>query len=101
MIGTINCVYETPCGWCSKWDKKCNKKIPERGQRAKCNPADDIIDDIGESIKVVTNKICESELDHEWECIGVSTTGTTFRCKKCNATKIYPCNFNSKIFVTI
>ena len=24
MIGTINCVYETPCGWCSKWDKKCD-----------------------------------------------------------------------------
>lgn len=31
MIGTINCVYETPCGWCSKWDKKCDNKIPERG----------------------------------------------------------------------
>ena len=31
MIGTINCVYETPCGWCSKWDKKCNKKIPLGG----------------------------------------------------------------------
>lgn len=29
MMGTINCVYETPCGWCSKWDKKCDKKIPE------------------------------------------------------------------------
>lgn len=27
MIGTINCVYETPCGWCSKWDKKCDRKI--------------------------------------------------------------------------
>ena len=27
MIGTINCVYETPCGWCSKWDKKCDSKI--------------------------------------------------------------------------
>lgn len=27
MIGTANCVYETPCGWCSKWDKKCNKRI--------------------------------------------------------------------------
>ena len=49
MIGTINCVYETPCGWCSKWDKKCDNKIPERGQRAKCNP----VDDIGESIKFV------------------------------------------------
>lgn len=27
MMGTINCVYETPCGWCSKWDKKCDNKI--------------------------------------------------------------------------
>ena len=26
MMGTFNCVYETPCGWCSKWDKKCDKK---------------------------------------------------------------------------
>ena len=45
MIGTFACVYETPCGWCSKWDKKCNKKIPERGQREKVNPVDDAIDD--------------------------------------------------------
>ena len=29
MTGTINCTYETPCGWCTKWDKKCNKKIGE------------------------------------------------------------------------
>ena len=21
------CCYITPCGWCAKWDKKCNKKI--------------------------------------------------------------------------
>ena len=28
MIGTANCTYETPCGWCAKWDKKCDKKIP-------------------------------------------------------------------------
>lgn len=27
MMGSINCCYETPCGWCSKWDKKCDKKI--------------------------------------------------------------------------
>ena len=26
MIGTMNCNYETPCGWCAKWDKKCDKK---------------------------------------------------------------------------
>ena len=101
MIGTINCVYETPCGWCSKWDKKCDNKIPERGQRAKINPVDEVIDVIDESIKVVTNKICETESDHEWECIGVSTAEFTFRCKKCYATKTYPCNFNSEISITI
>ena len=50
MIGTLNCVYATPCGWCSKWDKKCDKKAPERGQRAKCNLIDD----------AATNKICQS-----------------------------------------
>lgn len=27
MIGSSNCIYETPCGWCSKWDKKCDRKI--------------------------------------------------------------------------
>lgn len=44
MMGTINCVYETPCGWCSKWDKKCDKKEPKR------NPIDDAV--------ATTNKMC-------------------------------------------
>lgn len=22
-----SCTYETPCGWCTKWDKKCDEKI--------------------------------------------------------------------------
>ena len=101
MIGTINCVYETPCGWCSKWDKKCDNKISEQGQRAKCNPADDVIDVMDESIKVLTNKICKSESDHEWECCGISTIGTDYRCKKCGAHKTYPIEYNDKIIVTI
>lgn len=21
------CMYETPCGWCAKWNKKCDRKI--------------------------------------------------------------------------
>lgn len=41
MMGTMNCTYETPCGWCTKWDKKCDKKIPERGLRTKMKPVDD------------------------------------------------------------
>ena len=24
---TMKCTYSTPCGWCTKWDKKCDKKI--------------------------------------------------------------------------
>ena len=41
------CTYETPCGWCAKWDKKCDRKIPERGLRAKLNPVDDAIEPCG------------------------------------------------------
>ena len=24
---TMKCIYSTPCGWCEKWDKKCDYKI--------------------------------------------------------------------------
>ena len=27
MLGTMKCIYETLCHWCSKWDKKCDLKI--------------------------------------------------------------------------
>jgi hypothetical protein len=48
---TMQCIYSTPCGWCTKWDKKCDKKIgggdekPQRGLRAKTS----ILDDYGGS----------------------------------------------------
>lgn len=76
MIGTVNCVYEAPCGWCSKWDKKCDKKTPERGQREKCNLIDD----------ATVNKMCKSECDHEWEIIRLPTAGGDCVCRKCGAT---------------
>lgn len=41
---TRQCTYSTPCGWCAKWDKKCDKKIPERGLRAKGNFIEDAAD---------------------------------------------------------
>jgi hypothetical protein len=60
------CPYETPCGWCTKWDKKCDKKIgygddnkPQRGLRAKCNFIYDVADaqiDIAKLIKKETGK---------------------------------------------
>ena len=86
----IMCQYETPCGWCCKWDKKCDKKIgPERGQRANINPVDDTVD---EPIGIIVNKICVSESDHEWECVGISTGGSTYMCRKCYAHKTIPLN---------
>lgn len=30
MMGTINCCYETPCGWCSRFDKKCERSSKNR-----------------------------------------------------------------------
>jgi hypothetical protein len=38
----------------------------------------------------VTNQICQSDFDHEWECCGVSTNGSNYRCKKCYAHKFMP-----------
>lgn len=76
IMGTENCVYETPCGRCSKWDKKCDKKTPERGQRIKCNPVDDAF----------TNKTYQSECDHEWEIIRLPTARGDCVCRKCGAT---------------
>ena len=26
---TMQCIYSTPCGWCAKWDKKCDETIGE------------------------------------------------------------------------
>lgn len=27
LSATSNCTYSTPCGWCTKWDKECDRKI--------------------------------------------------------------------------
>lgn len=67
MIGTINCVYETPCGWCSKFDKKCDcmaQKIEEN------------------------NDYC----DHHWETCGASGARIMYHCKCCGETKTEPYN---------
>lgn len=91
MMGTFNCVYETPCGWCTKWNKKCDEKIPERGQRIKCNPIDDAID----SSLIEAIRMCASEADHDWEPCGISSAGDNYRCRKCGMTKIYPSSYQS------
>lgn len=65
MIGTINCVYETPCGWCSKFDKQCDC----RAQKEEEN---------------------NDECGHIWETCGANSAGIMYRCKCCGKTKTEP-----------
>lgn len=63
MMGTFDCVYETPCHWCSKWDKKCDKKSEK--------------------------EIFINECDHDW--LTLYNPKTTLKvstfCKKCGKIK--------------
>ena len=79
MMGTINCIYETPCGWCTKWDKKCDEKISDLHTKA-----------YDYLMQTSTNKICQTEEDHQWECCGMSTAGSDYRCKICGEHKTVP-----------
>lgn len=64
---TMLCPYSTPCGWCCKWDKKCDKKIgcgddkPQRGLRAE----GDVYDDNCPMPKSVIRKIIQEVVDYE------------------------------------
>ena len=74
MIGTDRCVYETPCRWCTKWDKKCDRKI------GTTSPYNGLFDR--------ETNAC----NHEWlptNAGGANNNGTynTYYCKKCGQTK--------------
>lgn len=64
---------------------------------------DDALEDIKKICDDIPygNVLCASDVDHEWECTGISTAGTHYRCKKCHASKTYPAEYNDKISVTI
>lgn len=87
MTGTTNCVYETPCGWCSKWDKKCDGELPVEPELSheKHEPAESVTvkKAFAEAIQKLYAPICQSASDHEWECVGVSPTETLYECKRC------------------
>ena len=95
MTEMANCVYKTPCGWCSKWDKECDEKMHTKSYRMK-HPKP-----IMSADEVIANKMCVEESDHEWECCGISTVGTDYICKKCGTHKVYLHDYNDNISVTI
>ena len=66
---TMQCTYSTPCGWCTKWDKKCDKKIgceptnnnPQRGLRSQVS----VYDDVSKLPNRLIKKIIEDYTDYE------------------------------------
>lgn len=70
MIGTAECVYETPCGWCSKWDKKCDKKA--------------------HGIALSEMAPCSTDKDHIWNVQQYTRSAILYRCDKCGAVRTEP-----------
>ena len=77
MIGTIECKYKLPCGWCEKRNIKC-EYIPAI---------------TFDSPPEITGKTFPGHLGSEsclWEWVSSSTLGNHYRCRICGATKIEP-----------
>jgi hypothetical protein len=99
---TMQCIYSTPCGWCTKWDKKCDRKIGCDKSESKISIKDRLVSDsvvskiiedvinYEKDFNNISNIFCKSEEDHEWECVGVSTEGSENRCRKCGVYKFEP-----------
>lgn len=51
------CLYETPCGYCTKWDKKCDKKIGPEVIPMLQMP-DHVAENIIENVKSRTYEFC-------------------------------------------
>ena len=81
---TMQCTYSTPCGWCTKWDKKCDRKPYKREPSVEIHPVDD------SGVILTSNKPCKSDSDHEWVYSTISTTGYTLICKKCGEKMVMP-----------
>jgi hypothetical protein len=67
------------------WVAQCTCH-PEREEKNSIE--DNCIEKDTPTIKTADVK-CKSKSDHEWECIGVSTGGDTYRCKKCGELRYY------------
>lgn len=75
---TMQCTYSTPCGWCAKWDKKCDKKIGCDSAEPKISIKNylipesvisEIIEDVinyEKDFNNIPNKIAEAQMFTPW-----------------------------------
>lgn len=66
MMGTMACIYETPCGWCSRLDKQC-----DRGRGAKCRPKNFTKDEACPVINRILNNKAISSSDVKQDLSGL------------------------------
>ena len=88
---TMQCTYITPCGWCTRQNKECD--IEETKKRKK---------EYSDLFKSPTTKntMCQSEEDHQWECCGMSTGGSAYRCKICGEHKTVPVKSQDNVTIS-
>lgn len=56
----IDCNYITPCGWCEKWDKKCDLKVKEENKNVK-----PVIQDKNKCVYYNIKGYCMGTKEHE------------------------------------
>lgn len=58
-IGTVFCIYETPCGWCARLNKEClekGKRRPQKVTRPDIKPEEKLLNPAGEyAVKFAEN----------------------------------------------
>ena len=69
---------------------RCNKINAPWLAQCTCQPKDESY--TKELYQNAAITLCQSESDHEWECLGISTAGDTYRCSKCGKKKQYLLN---------
>lgn len=60
-------------------------------KKVETNPIDD---------SIATNKICQSEKDHQWICCGISTVGITYYCAICGKHKTEPVKSQENVTIS-
>jgi hypothetical protein len=66
VIDMDTCMYKTPCGWCSRFEKQCDNKLPQ-----------DVV------VKKTKNRCI-----HSWIVHRKFRLGTEYMCTNCGLTYI-------------
>ena len=82
-----DCKYKLPCGWCDRKNETCENTYSYSSNTVTVSKLNTGMDKL-------------ASCDHQWECIGMNSIGTQYRCKLCGQTKSdYNLNYNANVNV--